>query len=246
MLNRNIKIISCNDISQFAAATSDFFINEVSRKENPLVVLPTGNSPLPFYREMVRRKKQGATLSDFTYLSLDEYVGVGLSDKRCFSSWIGREFLDHFNVPDSHRMLFNGDAVDEAQELTRFNGAFESRGEIDLAVIGIGSNGHVAFNEPGSDLDASAYIVDLAPETVAANSNYWGGEEHVPTRAYTLGLGQLRKAKRTLLIAFGKEKAEILCKALSSEPTSDVPASYLQSQPNVTVIATADALPQLG
>lgn len=199
----------------------------------PRVVLPTGSTPKPFYQALIDDGK----IRPFDYLQLDEYVGLPPEDPILFSNWLARDVLDHLNI--KNRMIFKS-AADPSTEVARIREWHSQRGRIDVAVIGIGENGHVGFNEPGADFNDRAHIEKLTPQTRASNKEYWGRE--VPEYAITLGISELRLASHTILLARGVAKAEILQKALYGEMSSAVPASYLQRQRNVTVIADDAAL----
>lgn len=203
----------------------------------PKVILPTGTSPELFYQSL----REHPSIPAFSYLQLDEYLGLKAHDKRLFSKWLGRDVLNPLNI--QNRMIFNS-AANPDDEVERILAWYRQHGAADTAVIGLGLNGHVGFNEPGSSFNSRARVVTLTPETIAANQSYWKGKP-VPPRAITLGIADLKEAEHTILLVRGPEKAEILYKALHGPVTPEVPASYLQQQKNLIIVADLPALSRM-
>lgn len=225
---------------EFGEKAADVFLRALgSFEKTPSVVLPTGNTPLPFFA-VLRERAQSQALRPFNSLQLDEYLGLPDGDARLFSRWLAHEVLDPLKI--SSRMIFNS-AADPSEEVNRIKAWHALNGAMDLAVIGIGENGHVGFNEPGAKFDHRANIVTLSGQTIEANTSYGRGD--VPRKAITLGIGDLRRAYETILLVRGERKAEILAKAMLGEVTTDIPASYLQQQPRLTIVADTAALSKM-
>lgn len=241
---KNITFIKAKNADDLAVLSADFFLNTLkSSNSPPTIILPTGFTPLGFYKEVTTRYKNGdKNYGNFKYLALDEYLGLPEGDRRSFASWLSREILDPLEIPKEFRLTFASSTKNIPEECARMEKTITDIGSIDLAIIGLGGNGHVGFNEPGSPLDSVTRKIELTPETRQANAEYWGSIDQVPESAVTLGIGTLKKAKQTLLIVLGKSKAEILKKTFFSPISSDIPSTYLQKQENVTVIADAEAL----
>ena len=238
----NMKIIEATNTNDFAIKSVEFFENFVANNKDSLITLPTGNTPLPFYEEMVKAYQKNNKINEFTYLSLDEYYGLQPDDHRLFANWLDREILTPIGLDKSKRITINSACTDVGQFCQDFEGQIESKGGIDLAIIGIGANGHIGFNEPGSDLNSPTQKVELTQETITSNAEYWGSEDAVPKSAITIGIGTLKKARNTLLLVRGANKAEIFKATLNNEISSAVPSTYLQEQDNLTVIADKEAL----
>lgn len=245
-----ILYVEDNDAA-FAARAADLFVSAVETFLNnyktgrgPLVVLPTGNTPLGMYQALLTRHGHRQDLwSGLRFLALDEYAGLEPDDERLFYRWVSRAFLDPAGVPSANRMQFNSNAKNMNDEIARIDQWLVQNGPIDIAVLGLGTNGHIAFNEPGSDFNQATHNVTLTNDTIEANAKYWGGIDRVPTTAYTLGLGQLSAARHTILLVNGAHKAGILKRVLQGAVTQDVPATYLRQQNNVTIIADKSAHP---
>ncbi len=232
------------DADSFSAMAAAIFVAglDQSASENPLVVLPTGHTPLGLYKTLITQYGHRRDLWDkIRFLALDEYAGLPPDDHRLFYKWVANAFLDPVGVLPHHRTYFNSHAENPDHEILRINQWLEHRGPIDLCVLGLGTNGHIAFNEPGSSFDQDAHLVRLTEDSINANAAYWGGVAHVPKTAFTLGLGQLALARQTILLVNGKHKAEILAQTLQGPITTGVPATYLRYQKHVTVIADKDA-----
>lgn len=239
-----MNIIQVTSEDQLGVEAADFFANFIRNFDGkPNVILPTGFTPLPFYKEIVKRYQNGETyLGNFRYLALDEYLDIPNGDHRSFAAWLGREILDPLNISVDERIVFNSACTNTDAECKRIAQAVKEAGGIDLAIVGIGGNGHIGFNEPGSSFDLEAQRIDLTKETRIANAEYWGCLDKVPRQAITLGIGTLKHANQTLMLATGARKAAALSKTLHGEVCVDVPSTYLQQQGNVTIIADHDAL----
>jgi glucosamine-6-phosphate deaminase len=159
-----------------------------------------------------------------------------------FYGWLSREFMDRAGIPAQNRASFNSDAPDTGAEAARMEQWIAQNGPVDVAVLGLGMNGHIGFNEPGSAFDSRTRLVTLTDESIKSNAAYWGGADRVPRSAFTLGLGTLAHAKEIVLLVNGKHKAAILDRVLNGPVTPDVPATFLRTLKNVTIIADRDAM----
>lgn len=225
----------------FAATAADAIWDKISQIHSPLTALPTGSTPLDVYKHLLSAYGERKDVwGQVRYLSLDDYAGLEDDDERLFQNWLAREILDDSGI--THRTTFNSNAADPAQETARMEQWIADNGPIDIVVLGLGTNGHIAFNEPGSSFESTTRIVPLSSETREANAAYWGGIDQVPTQAYTLGLKTLASAQHIFLLVSGAHKADILDKVLNGPITEDVPATVLRTVPNVTVIADKAAL----
>ena len=239
----SIKIAE-ND-AEFAALAAALLVEKLDGVENPLLVLPTGNTPLGMYRALLDHYGGRRDLwARVRFLALDEYAGLRPGDERLFQGWLGRVFLDPVGIAPDRRMVFNSAAPDPAAETARMENWVKQNGPIDLAVLGLGGNGHIAFNEPGTPFEQPTHLVRLTPDSIAANAQYWGGADQVPGTAYTLGLGTIAGARQTILLVSGAHKAGILHRVLNGAITPDVPATFLRRQENVTIIADRKSFPE--
>jgi len=217
------KVSSYEKLSQLAAL-------EVKKKiqgGNPVNLgLPTGGTPIGMYKEL--REDVHQTWWNVTTFNLDEYVGIDKSHAESYMRFMERNLFDHIDI-NSFNVWFP-DQTENYDELIQKNGG------LDLTILGIGTNGHIAFNEPGSPFDSKTRVVDLDKQTIEDNSRFFNSIEEVPTQAVTMGLDTIMKSKEILLIAQGKKKLEIIQTALFGEITESVPASILQNHENLTVL----------
>jgi glucosamine-6-phosphate deaminase len=222
-------------LSQEAAALTARAI-----RANPNIVLglPTGNTPLGMYEELVRRhREEGLDFSQVTTFNLDEYLGLAADHPQSYHEYMRATFLDHVNIrPGKSDIPAGSHGADTDAECARYEEAMQNAGGIDLLIVGIGTNGHIAFNEPGSAIDSRTRVVSLAPETIANAKKHFAKESEIPERAITVGIGTILAARRILLLASGQSKAEAVERALRQPATAAVPASALQLHSDVIVI----------
>lgn len=239
-------IRKCVDEQDFGTKARTVFLNAVyssryypGAPDTPCrVILPTGNTPLPFYAAL---RDMASDVPPFEYCQLDEYIGLSQGDARLFSEQLAKLVLNPLKI--SSRMIFNS-CADPLEEVSRIRDWHLKNGPADVAVLGIGENGHVGFNEPGAKFHDRANIVTLEKSTLEANNAYGNGP--VPERAITLGLGDLLLARETILLVRGAKKADILAHALFGAVTESVPASYLQNYTGkLTIVADEAALAKL-
>lgn len=236
---QNYTVIAAKSDKDFGEKAHDFFMASLARHADPSVILPTGKTPLPFYEELLKSKGR---IKPFSYRQLDEYIGLPPDHPRLFLGEMQKNLLRPLGMRTA--LHFNSASMNLKSEIDRVSAYLRENPPADIAILGIGPNGHVGFNEPPyATFDSGVHVVDLAPETIAANSADWKKEYgRFPTRAITMGIADLKKSAETILLVRGAAKAEILARALRGPVTETVPASYLQHQPNVTIIADDAAL----
>jgi glucosamine-6-phosphate deaminase len=206
---------------------------------NPRLVLglPTGRTPILLYRELVTLyRAQRVDFSTTTTFNLDEFVGIGPGDSRSYRSFMRSHLFDHVNVPPRRIQFLDGAADDTAAECRRYERAIRSAGGIDLQVLGLGSNGHIGFNEPGDGLIARTHRTTLTPATRRANASLFGNRlNEVPRDGLSMGMATILHARRIVLLATGAAKAACVARAVHGPITPRVPASLLQLHPAVEV-----------
>ncbi len=236
-----LSVIVGDDYESVSRVGADFVVGLVSAWPKATVVAATGESPIGLYRELaLRRQARKFDASSIRVFQLDEYLGIGPEDRRSLFGWMIRSFVAPLRIPSEHVIRFSADG-DAATGCAAYERALEEAGGYDLAVLGIGMNGHIGFNEPPSDATAPTREVELSPESIQSNARYWGGPEQVPRRAVTAGMAALLGARRILLVATGPHKRDIVHRALHGPVTPQVPASYLQQVEDATVLLDRDA-----
>jgi glucosamine-6-phosphate deaminase len=227
------------DAAAMSKAAADIVVSTIQSKPNAVVTLPTGSTPLGMFDELAARAADGTVdFSRVELFCLDEYVGVTPDDPNSLTGWLQNALIDRVGIARHrvHPLPATGD--DLAAAAASYERDLARLGGLDLAVLGLGPNGHVAYNEPGSACDSRTRVVALTEESLAQASAYWQGTVPIPTVAITIGVGTLLEARRIVLIVSGEAKAEILRRTLQEPPSSEVPASCLRhAGPRLEVIA---------
>lgn len=192
--------------------------------------LATGSTPISLYQEMI---KSDVDFSDMTALNLDEYVGLAPTDPQSYHYFMEEQLFS--KKPFKETFVPDGMAEDAEQECERYDQIIEKH-PIDIQVLGIGSNAHIGFNEPGTSFDLTTHKVELVPSTIEANKRFFDQAEDVPRLAYSMGIKSIMKSGKIILMAYGETKAEAIKKAIEGPVTQEVPASILQKHENVIII----------
>jgi glucosamine-6-phosphate deaminase len=200
-----------------------------------------GNTPLALYAELARRR---LALSHLNIFALDEYIGVPAEDSRSCANLIRRTVVDAWGIPARQYHHLSPLAAEAQQVILRHEELIRASGGIDLAILGLGRNGHLGFNEPGSERDGDGRVLELARESVEANRQWFGGD-YAPSQGVTTGMKTLLAAKCILMLAFGRLKSQAVAAMIEGAPTSGCPASFLQRHHNVAVFLDSKAASEL-
>ncbi|WP_025728957.1 glucosamine-6-phosphate deaminase [Atopobacter phocae] len=200
-------------------------------KENGATVfgLATGSTPEPLYQLFI---DSDLDFTDSYSVNLDEYVGLGKDDPQSYQYYMQHKLFDH--KPFKESFVPNG-LNDEASEIEHYESILEAH-PVDVQILGIGENGHIAFNEPGTPFNSRTHKVQLTESTINANKRFFEKEEDVPRYAYSMGLSSIMSAKQIVLLAFGEKKAQAIHDLFKAHPSADIPSTILQSHADVTVI----------
>lgn len=237
-----MKIIESGTGAEAGIRAADLIAELVRATPTAVLGLATGSSPLPLYAALA---EQNLDLGRVRGFSLDEYLGLGAADAKSYARVIRREVIERLGLhPDLVRTP-DGLAPDPVQEAADFERSIRAAGGIDLQILGIGSNGHLAFNEPPSAFDSRTRVVELEPSTREDNARFFDSLADVPTHAITQGLGTIGEARQLLLIAHGEAKAQAVARAVEGPVTEDFPASLIQRHPNATLVLDAAAASRL-
>ncbi|WP_242219146.1 glucosamine-6-phosphate deaminase [Bacillus cereus group sp. BfR-BA-01380] len=231
-----MNIVVVKTPEELAEAGYKLIEHVVKSKENPVLGMATGSSPLGIYALM---RKNKLDTSRATTVNLDEYVNLPQEDKNSYHYFMKEQLFNH--LPFKETYVPNGMAGDLQEECKRYESIIDAN-SVDLQILGIGENGHIGFNEPGTPFDSVTNIVELTESTRQANRRFFEKEEDVPTHAITMGIGSIMKAKQILLVASGVKKAAAIKEMLQGKVSEGCPATVLQHHPNVTVIADQEAL----
>lgn len=207
--------------------------------------LATGGTMTEVYKYLVELlEKNQLDVSHVETFNLDEYVGLKAEHPQSYHYYMNEVLFNqypNFNKENIH--IPNGYSSQLEDEAERYNQLLNDRGPVDIQILGIGENGHIGFNEPGTDLHSETHIVDLTESTIRANSRYFESESDVPQQAVSMGLASILKAKRTILLAFGEKKKEAIHQLMNNQVTKDIPSTILHAHPNVEVYVDDEAAP---
>ena len=196
---------------QIGIAAGNYMCGQVLQKPNSVLGLATGSTPLKPYSQMIELYKKGVVdFSKVTTFNLDEYVNLDVNDKNSYHSFMHENLFDHINIPEENINFLDGNAEDPEEECRRYEEKIKAAGGIDIQLLGIGSNGHIAFNEPADCFQRWSHVVTLKESTVKDNSRFFKSIEEVPTQAVTMGIGSIMQAKKILIIAIGENKAKAI------------------------------------
>lgn len=215
---------------------------QISRKKNTVLGLPTGQTPLGMYQELVKRFRKGEIdFSQVITFNLDEYYGLSPKHPQSYNYYMWQTFFNNINIKKENVFIPDGVTKDVQKECRYYESLIEKKGGIDLQFLGIGDNGHIGFNEPATALDSKTHLVNLSQATIEANSRFFNDIEEVPRKALTMGMGTIMKAKQIILLASGMKKAPAIAKTINGKVNTEVPASLLQLHRDVTIIVDKDA-----
>lgn len=232
-----IEVVMVKDSEEGGKKAFDIVKGEL---ENGLKVLglATGSSPEPMYAQM---RACDLDFSDVVAINLDEYISLSPDHPQSYSYFMHEQLFDHKEFKATY--LPDGLAPAET-EIPRYDKILNDN-PIDLQIVGIGVNGHLGFNEPGTPFDSDTVKVELTDETIEANKRFFGSAEEVPRTAYSMGLGSIMAAKKIVLLAYGESKADAIANALNGPISEDVPASILRTHPDITFILDEGAASKL-
>jgi glucosamine-6-phosphate deaminase len=233
-----MNIITVKDYQKMSERAGDLLMNRVKMKEKPVLGLATGSTPEGMYAYIIEKYKEGkVSFSDVQTFNLDEYVGLDKDDTNSYTFYMKNQLFNHIDLLEGNAHLPDGKAENLKEECDAYEKKIERAGMIDLQVLGIGLNGHIGFNEPGTSFESKTHIVELDESTRQANARFFDSLDHVPTQALTMGIETIMNSKEILMLISGGSKAETLAKLMEGEVTEEFPASILHRHPNVTIIA---------
>ncbi|NLM38358.1 MAG: glucosamine-6-phosphate deaminase [Firmicutes bacterium] len=237
-----MRIIIGADYAEMSKKAALIVAAQVILKPDCVLGLATGSTPLGLYRELIAMYQRGEVdFSKVTTINLDEYYPITPDHPQSYHYFMDQNLFNHINVDRKKIHLPNGMADSVVEECQKYEQLIAEVGGIDLQVLGIGVNGHIGFNEPNPGLNSRTHLVDLKQETIKANSRFFQSEAEVPRQALTMGMGTILKARRIVLLANGRNKAEAIKKTVQGMVTTECPSSFLQTHPDVTLLLDREA-----
>lgn len=236
-----MKINISKNYNELSKATANYIIDYVNRKPASLICLPSGQSPTGTLDYLVQSAEKGIVdFSNCSFVALDEWVGIDGTMEGSSRQYLNKHFFDHLNIDSDKIIFFDGLAADLESECKRVDNEISKHGSIDIMLVGIGMNGHIGLNEPGTSFDLYSHVVELDELTVTVAQKYFQ-QQTALKKGITLGLKHLMESKIPVLIASGMNKAEIIKKALGGPVSNSIPATILQTHPDCQVFLDKDA-----
>jgi len=241
-----MEIIVTRDYEEMSDRAAEIVIGAVRAKPDTVLGLATGSTPEGLYARMVKaHKEEGLDFSRVTTFNLDEYVGLAPDHEQSYRYFMDTRLFNHVNIPRERTHVPDGLAENLSEYCKVYEQMIRDAGGIDIQVLGIGRDGHLGFNEPGTSLASRTQIVALAPETIEDNSRFFESEDQVPRFAITMGVQSILDARKCLLLASGENKAEAVKGCVEGPITAMLTASALQMHPDAVVIVDEAAASRL-
>lgn len=241
-----MEVIITESADEMARMAAELFRRQILKKPNSVLGLATGSTPIPLYAELVRmHREEGLDFSKVVTFNLDEYLGLPPSHKQSYHYFMDQHLFRKVNISPSNVHVPHGHTQHVLEFCEWYEQAIANAGGIDLQLLGIGADGHIAFNEPGSSLGSRTRLKTLTEQTIKDNSRFFDNLDEVPRFAITMGVGTILEAKQIVLIADGKRKADIVAEFIEGPVTAQVTASALQLHRHVTVILDEEAASKL-
>jgi glucosamine-6-phosphate deaminase len=227
-----------NELSKRAA---DIVINEILKKSNLILGLPTGETPVGMYNLLVKfHKNKKLDFSKITCFNLDEYYPIKKTNKNSYYSFMQNNFFSHVNVKKSNINILDSESKNPEKDCILYEKKIK-KNPIDLQILGVGINGHIGFNEPGSVLNSKTRVINLTENTIKRNSRFFKNKNEVPKSALTMGISTIMSAKKLILLANGKNKAKAIRRLVNGPINKDCPVSFLKKHKNLIVIIDKEA-----
>lgn len=231
-----MKVIIAKDYEEMSKKAFEVMREVVKGNPRAVLGLATGSTPIGLYKNMIEDHKRNCTsYREIRTVNLDEYAGLDYSSDQSYVYFMRSNLFDYIDIDLKNTNIENGKAADRQAECDRYNRLLEGMQQ-DIQVLGIGSNGHIAFNEPGTPFGSVTHIVDLAESTIKDNSRMFKSIDEVPRQAFTMGLKNIMNSKKILILANGANKAKAVYGLVKGEVTEAVPASVLQLHPDCTLV----------
>jgi glucosamine-6-phosphate deaminase len=237
-----MEVIIKENPEEMSKLAAQMIAEVIKSKEKPVLGLATGSTPVGTYKELIRMYKEGEL--DFAKVrsfNLDEYVGLDENHDQSYHYFMWENLFKHINIKKENTNVPDGMAKDIEKACKKYEEKIKKWGGIDIQILGIGGNGHIAFNEPGSSYASRTRIIALDERTINDNARFFAKKEDVPRYAVTMGIGTILEARKIILLANGKNKAEAIAKSVEGPITAMVPASFLQMHADVTFIIDKEA-----
>ena len=240
-----MKIILAKDYEELSKKAAEMMLAVIRSTPKAVLGLATGTTPLGLYARLIEDHKiNGTDYRHIRTVNLDEYKGLPASHEQSYAYFMRHNLFEGLGIAPEQTNIENGMAEDEAEECARYDALLDAMPR-DIQLLGLGSNGHIAFNEPKTPFGSGTHVVSLAESTIKDNARLFASQDEVPRKAFTMGIRHIMQAKRILILASGANKAEAVFRMAKGPVTEDVPASVLQLHPDCTLIVDEAAAARL-
>ena len=241
-----MEIVIKKNYDEVSALAAKYMVEVIKNKEDAVLGLPTGSTPIGMYNILVEEyKKKSISFKNIKTFNLDEYIGLSKSNENSYHNFMEKNLFSKINIKRENINIPNGMTENIINECINYENRIKEAGYMDILFLGIGENGHIGFNEPADFFEPFTHEVKLENKTVVANSRFFEKVEDVPTTAITMGIKTILLAKRIILIAVGEAKADSIAKMIKGKITPQLPASILQLHNDITIIADEAAATKL-
>ena len=241
-----MRIYQSEDYQAMSRRAANIISAQVIYKPDCVLGLATGGTPVGTYKQLVGWYKKGdLSFAEVRSVNLDEYLGLSPHHEQSYRYFMQDNLFNHIDIKPENTHVLNGLAKNPEAECEAYNKLIRDLGGIDLQLLGMGHNGHIAFNEPGDNFGLGTHVVSLSERTIDANQRFFESRDQVPRQALSMGIKSIMGARRILVVVSGEDKADAVCKAVTGPVTDQVPASVLQLHPDVTLVGDTAALSKL-
>lgn len=236
-----MKVFIVDNYEQMSQKGAEIIADVVKSNSNPVLGLATGSTPIGTYEKLAEMNRSGEiSFKNVRTVNLDEYVGLDKNSDQSYVYFMSENLFDKIDIDKNNTNLPSGIAADFDEECKRYSALLEANRQ-DIQLLGLGSNGHVGFNEPGTPFGSTTHIVDLTESTIKDNSRLFSNIEEVPRQAITMGISEIMKSKKVLVLASGRNKANAVYQMVKGEISENCPATVLQNHPDCIVVVDKDA-----
>lgn len=239
-------VIVTKDAAEMCVTAARIVADLVRKRPDCVLGLATGSTPIPMYKELIRmHREDGLDFSRVTSFNLDEYYPIPPTHNQSYRYFMNHHLFQHINIRPENTHVPDGQTKDIDGHCAKYEAMIRDAGGIDIQILGIGSNGHIGFNEPGSAIRSKTRLVVLTERTIQDNSRFFDSTEEVPRFALTMGIGTILDTRHSILLANGTHKTEAVARLVEGPVTAMCPASALQLQEKATVLVDTDAAAKL-
>ena len=237
-----MKFIVCDNYEEISAEGAKIFAEQIKKKPDSILGLATGSTPVGMYQKLIEMVKDGSlSFKNCRSFNLDEYYPISPDNDQSYRYFMNTNLFNHIDMDLAKTRVLNGMAEDAKAECKKYDEEIDAAGGIDIQVLGIGHNGHIAFNEPDEKLICGTHLTSLTESTINANARFFEKKEDVPTQSLTMGMASILKAKKIILLASGKGKHQAIAELLDDTITTSNPSTLLKLHPDTTIICDRDA-----